>query len=408
MTNRSLMTRGCSLIAVTLFVAMGGTGRAQTPVAPISAPVVELVKSETTLPAKPEVATGVIQASCPGCGVSSLAPSSPGVWGSGHHHSGGGCDSCGLLCDGGGCGSCGEGSCIPGRAPCVSCEGQSRLGRVFCAFHNALCCPDPCYEPRWIDAANSAIFVDSARPWTMTRLRYNASRNIINANRGEFFQAAPAGTGRGPAPLLNVNADTVSFYQEVSSGAFSAIIDTPYRSVSQGAGFGDLGIGTKTLLLDSELITSSFQFMTYIPVGNVGNGVGTGHVTLDPSMLGSLKLFTETYLQTQLGLAIPIGGSSAQSNVLHYQASFNHVLCRPLADTAIIANMEFAGYSFFGGSIVNAAGTTLSGNGTIFTLGPTIRMAICNKIDVGFGTQFATSDTRLAEQQYVTEVRWRY
>ena len=89
------------------------------------------------------------------------------------------------------------------------------------------------------------------------------------------------------------------------------------RSPSQGAGFGDLGIGTKTLLLDSELITSSFQMMTYIPVGNAGNGSGTGHVTLDPSLLGSVKLFTETYLQTQLGLYIPIGGSVAVFGVEH-------------------------------------------------------------------------------------------
>jgi hypothetical protein len=414
MLNRNAMARWGMLVVMGAIAALPTSARAQTPVAPLAPPTIEVVKPEVvkadaTTPVVPEVNNGIIQANCPSCGLPGTAPLGPGVFGNSHHDRSTGllCDGCGSgSCGDGGCGSCGEGSCIPGRGPCVTCEGQSRIGRLFCAFHNALCCPDPCYEPRWIDAANSGMFLDSARPWTMSRIRYSALRNIIGANRGELFQAAP---GRGPGVLPTVSADNISFYQEVSSGAFSLIVDTPYNSVSQGSGFGDLGIGTKTLLLDSELITSSFQFMTYIPVGNSTNGTGTGHTTLDPSLLGTVKLFTETYMQTQLGLYIPIGGtSSAQSEVMHYHASFNHVLCRPLPDTAIIANFEAVGYTFFGGTVTDVNGVTTSGNGTIFTLGPTLRMAICNKIDVGFGVQFATTAVRLAEEQYRTEIRWRY
>ena len=58
----------------------------------------------------------------------------------------------------------------------------------------------------------------------------------------------------------------------------------------ESSGFGDLDIGTKSLLLDCELLQVAFQFITYIPTGDFHKGLGTGHVSLEPSILFALKL----------------------------------------------------------------------------------------------------------------------
>ena len=67
---------------------------------------------------------------------------------------GGGCSSCG----GGviGCTDCmnapvgcGEGGCYPGRDGCCPITGRGPITRLYAAYQNALCCPDPCYVPQW-------------------------------------------------------------------------------------------------------------------------------------------------------------------------------------------------------------------------------------------------------------------
>ncbi len=45
---------------------------------------------------------------------------------------------------------------------------------------------------------------------------------------------------------------------------------------------------------------------------------------------------------------------------------------------------------------------------TFFVLGPGFRWAVGDRIDAGFGMQFATSNGPLAGQLYRTELRWRF
>ena len=122
--------------------------------------------------------------------------------------------------------------------------------------------------------------------------------------------------GRGPKPPapfrgeLAVNYDDLSLYTEVGASLISFFVELPYRSLSpelldHAAGLSDMNLGTKSLLLDCELIQLAFQFKTYIPSGSAGNGLGTGHTSLEPSLLATVKLAPCTYLQTQLAEWIP-------------------------------------------------------------------------------------------------------
>src|SRR5207244_936764 len=77
-----------------------------------------------------------------------------------------GCSSCGAgggtLSHGGyaasevapapgpGC-ACGSGNCVPGRLHnCSPCEASTCVGRFLCGVYECICCPDPCYDPKWI------------------------------------------------------------------------------------------------------------------------------------------------------------------------------------------------------------------------------------------------------------------
>lgn len=319
----------------------------------------------------------------------------------------------------GGCGidcltapaGCGEGGCYPGRDCCAPIEGRGPFTRLYAAYHNALCCPDPCYVPKWNPVANAAFFVDHARPTTMTRLRWEHGENLIGPDRAEYFWAQIGGPG--PAnPETRVDYDELHLYQEVGTDKFSAFIDLPYRSqrgqVNGGSGgIGDLRIGTKSLLLDSELLQFTFQFVTSIPTAGPGGGIGTGHVSLDPSILTTLKLREDTYLQSQMGYWFGVGNSNG--SILHYHNSLNQVLLRPTIDTSLIGTFETNGYSFMSGQVTLPSGARVQGNDvTYFTLGPGLRWAMCDKLDFGIGMQFAVTQQHFAQRQYRTEIRFRF
>ncbi len=357
----------------------------------------------------------VVPASCSSC--SSLPPTqmAPGVYGYGKYYA----PSCGATgCGGCGTEGCGENGCVPGRQACETCEGSCRATKLFCAFHNALCCPDPCYEPRFSCGANAALFVDYARPVTQTRFRWDSGRNLVQPDRSEYFWAA---TGKkGPKlPESRVNYNELTLYQEVGIDRFSFYIVQPYRNMNGAVnggsgGFGDLTLGTKTMILDSEVLQTTFQFQTNIPTGNPGNGTGVGHVSLTPSLLTAIKLYPDTYFQSQLGYWIPISpttvnGSAFAGGVFQFNQSINHVLCRPLNDTSLVVSIESMGYTFTSGKYTGLNGAILSANDqTYFSVGPGFRLCMCDKGDIGFGMQFAVTNPHFADQLYRTEFRWRF
>jgi hypothetical protein len=358
---------------------------------------------------------------------------------------GGGCGSCGS----GGCGSCG---CYSGCKGCGACNfGDNCFGRCIGGIYECLCCPDPCYEPTWIPVANSAFFVDAARPVTQTRWRYDAGLDYTNLDRSEFLmprfmvapnalsmggQVGPANPGapanvpgKGPAFIAGrANIENLSLYTEGAIANFSVFLEMFYNEFSPStasnsptfatpsSGFGDLTIGTKSLLLDCELMNLAFQFKTFIPTGNFTKGLGTGHVSLEPSLLGTFKLTQDCYFQWQTSYWIPIAGDQLyESNIWHSHGSFNKVLCKPSTKCQLIGTFEMNEWTVFQGAytgtnflIAGIAPPAVSATTGIFSAGPGIRLIICNYLDIGVGSAFALTGDRWAQQLIRSEFRWRF
>ena len=142
--------------------------------------------------------------------------------------------------------------CVPGRQ-CNWCGSDSCLGRLCGGFYDNICCPDPCYEPRWIAEANAAFFQDSPRPTTQTLLRWDAGRHYGFPDTAEYFWPEINVKGpKRPTPYLNYN--DLDLYQEIGTKTASMFIQMAYRNFSTPndpgeAGMGDMSLGVKTVLL---------------------------------------------------------------------------------------------------------------------------------------------------------------
>jgi hypothetical protein len=279
------------------------------------------------------------------------------------------------------------------------------------------------------------------------RLRWDTLFSIPRPDRAEYFwarenvnQLEPSGpctrhgVGKGPKCIASrIDVEDLSLYNEVASGNFSAFVETPYREVDpttspisaalgldpccHRSGFADMNIGAKSLLLDCELMQVAFQFKTFLPVGNFTTGLGTGHVSLEPSLLYTFKVGPDTYLQGQFAYWIPIGGDALyQGNIFHYHTSLNHVLWRPIPDVQLIGTAEVNEWSVLGGNftqtdffdVATRRPFAVSATTTMLSMGPGLRLVICDKIDVGVGTAFSVTGPRWAEEQIRAEFRWRF
>jgi hypothetical protein len=344
------------------------------------------------------------------------------------------CGGAGRLAGLGACSTCGgSGLCVPGQPPCYDLPAHTFIGRCLNELYHCLCCPDPCYEPTWVPEANSAFFMDYARPQTLTRFRVDDGMNMQFPDRSEYFWARAGltrgnqfmGTGpmvpkfhlRNGKPLrgfFDVDWDQISLYQEVAASRASFFVEIPYRSQrtlgKHFAGFSDMNLGTKSMLLDCELLQITFQFRTYIPIGQTGKGLGNGHVSLEPSFLFSLHVAPETYVQAQITEWIPLSGDPAFAGAIFmHHASLNQVVWRFTPDVPLIAMIEYSGWTFQDGAYTDPVrGPIHSAGETYVTVGPSLRLSVCKRFDIGTAVAYPVSEHHWADPQVRTEFRLIY
>jgi hypothetical protein len=421
-------------LAAVLITAAGEMPRASAQTAP-AAGTTDPAPTSAATPAAAPTATpvvdpNVVQAGCSACTSLGPPPST-------------------LACQ-----TCNGEGCLPGRYDCCGCwNATTCVGRFFEGFYECLCCPDPCYVPRWLAVADSAFFVDAARPVTQMKLTWDSGFGLKDPDRAEFFWAREktnpvqyqAGncmktpTPKGPSCIASeVDHEDLALTMEAAAGHFGFFITQPYREVDPStaygvsaalgmqsccpfSGFADMTIGTKSMLLDCQLLQLTFEFKTTVPTGNFTHGLGTGHVSLEPSLLLDVCLARDTYLESQFAYWIPVGGDPYyEAPIYHTHLSFNRVLWRPIPNIQVVGTAEINEWTILGGAYTSpdvlltpptvsktgpvalAAGTTMA------SLGPGVRLFICDKIDIGVGTAFAVTGSRWEEELIRAEFRWRF
>ncbi len=212
-------------------------------------------------------------------------------------------------------------------------EGHSFPRPVLRAsLYQSLCCPDPCYEPGWVPAANAAFFHGLRPPPDRSSASATTTAGTCKfPDRSEFFWArqqvqvghpSPPGsrsiavagaTGPGrPEPLTPQAGPTAaclvgrlrpvlvlqrdrrrslgpacsSRSPTGSATPTTAPTTTPASPTSTSAPKGSSSTPSCSCL--------TVQFRTYTPVGNATYGLGTGHVSLEPSLLAALQARART------------------------------------------------------------------------------------------------------------------
>jgi hypothetical protein len=195
---------------------------------------------------------------------------------------------------------------------------------------------------------------------------------------------------------------------------FSLFVDSSGRSVQPQAGVGgplfgtqtgpgDLQAGFKFAPLASPDGYLTFQLRTYIPTGDSLLGLGTGHYSIEPSLLFTRKVTRATALSGQFSVWHPIGGSSGvgfdpavstqsfAGNVLTFGAGVSHrfLLGENLRMSPVV---EIVGWSVRSGLVTLPSPpppTSANSNIVNAKLGARFFIASHNTIYLGFGRQLS-------------------
>lgn len=294
-----------------------------------------------------------------------------------------------------------------------------RWERLYDAFAAALCECDECYRPEWRLLESGSFWIESARPQSRARIRWDYGPGLILPDRAEYFWARVG--GRGPAaPAGRLTVDRVDYHElsqmtETAHGGFSAFVVTPYRSqrmrgVGHSAGFGDIQIGTKSLLHDTPLMQVALQMTTIVPAGNSRKGLGVGHVSLEPALLFGLALTERDFLQGQAAQWIPLGGDADyQGALLRWGLAWNRLAWQRDRDNAMTVNLDLAGWSFQDGAYTDPVLGQRSASGeTYLYLGPGTRLLMCGKYEFGIGSLVALTNRHFARSILRSEIILRY
>ena len=237
--------------------------------------------------------------------------------------------------------------------------------------------------------ASPGGYLDDAIPQTMFKLRYDSESGINRFDRadymfgtwreGSFHTHALVGGGTvrgtfsdpkatGSQIISNDVSDQIlsAAMEYAFSQRLSVFVDVPYQFVHFGPdledavepqgmtkqailnrtqfpetevrnekqnpiGAGDIQVGFKyAFIAEPDCRYLTFQFRTYVPTGDPGLGLGTGHVSVEPSLLAYQRLTDQLVIQGQLTDWIPIAAGPGAGNVVQYGAGIGYdVVQRP-------------------------------------------------------------------------------
>ncbi|MFM7112190.1 MAG: hypothetical protein ACKO26_13705 [Planctomycetota bacterium] len=355
------------------------------------------------------------------------------------------CASCGTGVLGGGLGRLGGGGlpaadpldpvgcpgphCVPGRLNSHCPEHEGFMSRLLTGLYECLMVPDPCYEPGWRPIMDVGLFTECARPVSQQRIRMGSQQHMTNYTRNSF-RMAPFPIGPIPGnPLYYVNsyANTyeASLYTEISAGNVAATFDVPFvlttfsDNGSGGSGFGNMVVGTKSTIFDSEFLQVGMSFKSSLAVGLPISGLGNGLTSIEPGVLVGMKISEDMFLQLNFNEWIPFGGVPPYPGaMLIVSGSLNRKLWQANPAVPLFGAIEYAGYYFQSGGYMpyqTIASTTnipfVSSSGNAYQqMGPSLRLFMTEKLDMACGAMFALNPGQgsWGDQQYRLEFRFRY
>ena len=315
-----------------------------------------------------------------------------------------------VLNAGGGnsCRRCGK------RGGCRQCE-CGAWGRIFYLGVHEETCDFGIGHDRVMLAP---FFVELTQPFNHYRAGIDVVSGLQFPDRAEYFWAAPP-KGR-TTPEREVNYQDLRLKVEMGGDKFSVATDLPVRLLDPAVndntgGFSDMNVTQKAVMVDGDYWQVSQFFRTYFNTGSARKGLGTGHISLEPGVLGRYKWNEQTYLHGELLYWFPLGGANpifagerlrsgvGVSTVLYETDMF-----------AAIPTLELVGWYFYDGAKTLPDGSIVNIDGEGFVnIHPGVRFVLGPRGDLGlfeFGVAggLGLGEERLYDSILRVELRWSY
>ena len=312
----------------------------------------------------------------------------------------------------GDCRECGPLARLLGN--CDSCDPCGPWGRLFYLGAHEQSCGPGIGQDRVMLAP---FFIEATQPFSNYRLRIDDVAGLTFPDRAEFFWAAPP---KGPkTPEGRIDYQELRLQIEQGSENFSLATDLPLRLVDpqfndNTAGFSDMTVTQKAVLVDGDYWQVSQYFRTYINTGSARKGLGTGHLSLEPGVLGRYQWTERTYLHGELLYWFPL---DANKTYVGQRLKYGLGVSTVLYETdmfAVMPTLEWVSWYFFDGAKTLPDGTVSNVDGinfvnihpgVRFTLGPRDDLGL---FEVGIAGGLGIGGERLYDSILRIDLRWSY
>jgi hypothetical protein len=226
-------------------------------------------------------------------------------------------------------------------------------------------------------------YIDSAIPRTQVRVRFDAAYDDNRPDRAEFiypkcgcFATLPPGNPlrdpKAPGPPLpetRIDWQQIRSYIEYApTKCFSAFVEVPVTFLHphinvDSRGIGDVEAGVKYAVIAKCDRYLTLQTKIYVPSGQAGEGLGTGHPSVEPGILWYWGLGNRARFEGEVRDWIPFNGTDFEGNVLRVGIGASYDVWKNctwrLAPVA-----EFVGWEVLGGQELDAlTGAVLPASG---------------------------------------------
>lgn len=168
-------------------------------------------------------------------------------------------------------------------------------------------------------------YIDNPVPGDRISLRYDQGWDLNRANRAEFFYARPQPAGKGlPQPEPRIDHQDLTFVVErLLTVKWSGFAEVGARFLNpqvndNTAGLGDLRLGLKYAAIEGPDYLLTGQLRVEVPTADVDRGLGTGHASLEPGLLGLARLTCHWTATGEVRYWIPFGDELFAGEVIRY------------------------------------------------------------------------------------------
>lgn len=186
---------------------------------------------------------------------------------------------------------------------------------------------DPAHDLEPLPAAfeSGVSFIDSAMPRSLIRMRFDVNRYDTRPTRAEYLFPSDG----FHVPETRVHTQELNTYVEYGLNEwFSTFMETPFKWIDPEVnrnvnGFGDFHLGMKFAGWNSDRLLTAVQVRLDAHTASTALA-GTGHWSIEPSLLGAWRILDELTLEGQVGYWVPLGGTDFAGEVLKYGIALSY------------------------------------------------------------------------------------